>query len=393
MINKSLVDELDSLGFGSDVDKLENYVASISESIKIGKAMESIKRHALYKDLLENVKPDSKVLIENESNTDKCLYDSDKLLKEYKMGNILSVKSMKDLIDFKENILSDKAIDLIAISKINGYPVRVVYKNGSLLSGSTKGNNGKGVDITRQLKEVLPIYIEDFKNYGLIEIRGDAVVSLEDFNEVRHTWKTPLSCSALLLRDGVTTEELKMLNVICYRCITEKDSFDTQEEELEFLEEHDFSVPDREVFSGVDYYSFDMRIEEILNKFETMYDNEELMYDTDGIIVSINDNKTFYSKGLRADKYNGNFALKMGKVWENSNIYESKVEDIKWIYDTKYIRPLLKIEEILTVTGIEVNEVELNSIDELLTNNIKVGSSIKVEYNGINGVSLIGKEK
>ena len=107
MINKSLVDELDSLGFGSDVDKLENYVASISESIKIGKAMESIKRHALYKGLLENVKPDSKVLIENESNTDNFLYDSDKLLKEYKMGNILSVKSMKDLIDFKENILSD----------------------------------------------------------------------------------------------------------------------------------------------------------------------------------------------------------------------------------------------------------------------------------------------
>ena len=111
-------------------------------------------------------------------------------------------------------------------------------------------------------------------------------------------------------------------------------------------------------------------------EFEEKFENEELIHDSDGIVVSINEN---------ADV---SFALKMGKIREKRNTYDTEVRSIDWIYTNTYVKPKIMIEDIVTVTGETINSVELDSIDDLLRSGIKVGTRIKVEYNGKDGVRL-----
>lgn len=389
MVNRNLVDRLENLGFGVDGDKLENYVASIKQSIKIGKAMESQEKCKVYAELLEGLKPESKELLKpmvvEDSDNLYSDYDIDKCNNGSKIVSINCAKSIKDLVEFKENIINNSSVDLLASSKISGYPVRIVYNNGKLSYANTKN----GDDITRQIKIIFEEYIDEFSKYDTVEILGDAVIAVEDFDNVSYNCRNLLSCSALLLRDDVTEEELDILDIVCYRCLIENSVFDTLEDEMDFLDMCGFSTPDKKVFNNVDYYSFDMRVMEILDTFERLYDNEELKYETDGVVVTINNTKEFYEKGLKENKYRGNFSLRMGRVWERSNIYESNVADIRWKYSTKYIKPVLKIDKVLTETGIEITEVELSSLEDIINNNIKIGSNIKIEYNGVNGVSLV----
>ena len=402
MINRNLLDKLNRLGFGCDADYFENYVYSLQESISNGKIAESYDKYREYIEILKELKPDSKLLLrginDNESNSEyEVYYDKDsiynkerlydeesELIRNNIISNIPDAKSMADLEEL-QNKIGDDTIDLIASTKVDGIPVKIVYKNGKLLSVNIIDNGKVGREITYSVMRAQAISneVSEFNEYETVELRGDIVIDNNRYDELKEVCKDKISGLNYMLNKDIPDGELYGMLIICYRCkiksTYEKDKsneFRTLEDELDFLRSCGLDIPDYELFKSVDCYGFSDSIQEIIETFEEKFENEELIHDSDGIVVSINEN---------ADV---SFALKMGKIWEKRNTYDTEVRSIDWIYTNTYVKPKIMIEDIVTVTGETINSVELDSIDDLLRSGIKVGTRIKVEYNGKDGVRL-----
>ncbi len=73
-------------------------------------------------------------------------------------------------------------IDFFAELKIDGLAVEIVYENGLLNTGSTRGNGIIGEDITQNLKtiEAIPLKINS-KN---LTVRGEVFISKKEFERV-----------------------------------------------------------------------------------------------------------------------------------------------------------------------------------------------------------------
>lgn len=393
MINKNLLNKLDELGFGSDVDKLESYVASLQDAAGMGEPMVTNEVYDMYYKLLKEVKPSSLILTRNWEEADEEFSENDDILKAYGMKSINTIKEMSDLNYFKTLMANEELDDLemFAGVKLNGHAVRAVYKNGYLISGTTRGRYKKGRDITRHLKRRLPNYIEKWKGIELVEVRGEAVVSFKNFEKVKHLLKTPLSSVTSFIKESAVDSEIDLLDIVCYKIIFGTDvgnnGFNTLQDEYEELEELGFQVPIYTTFDDFNLDEFEDKIDDIVSYFEELRKSGVMKYDSDGIVVSINDNKLFYGLGNNGNTWLGNFALKMGDIW-GTRVYTSKVIDIEWKYGKSYITPKAIVEPVKTSNGSNVSVVPLYNVGVMERFHIVPGSTVFFLYGGETGVSL-----
>ena len=387
MINSGLMDKLESLGFGADVDALESYVASLQDAAGDGEPIVTDTQYDMYFNLLKQLKPTSEVLLRNWETSDFDLDDTDDLLKKQGMLSITTIQNLDELYKFKD-ALGNKQVNLFASCKLNGHAIRAVYKNGLLVSGSTRGRYKKGRDITKHLKAVLPNYIDKWKDISLLEVRGEMLVSLENFNNyLKDRLKTPLSAVTSLIRDSVTDIELTYLDCLCYKIITNDRYFETLEEQFIELEEVGFKIPLHKRYDDIDYYNLDSTVETILEDFSLLADNDVIGYATDGIVVAVDSCDDFEDMGLDGNSSLGNFALKMGRHWE-CNHYSGIINRIEFVPGKKYFTPKAIIDPVVTVTGAEVTTVPLYNVGVMNDLKLIPGAEIHFRFGGETGVTL-----
>jgi len=389
MVDKDTLEELERLGFGADVDKLESYIASLQDVAGLGQPLVDDALYDGYVRLLKKVKPDSYVLNRNWEVEETELNEYDVLLKEYGMSSITTITSLADLGRFK-SILSSISypVELMASVKENGHAVRVVYVNGHLYSGTTRGRYKKGRDITRHLKLILPNYIPDWSRIQLVEIRGELLVSIQNFERhLKETLKTPLSSVTSLIRDSSTDNEIKLLEMVAYKVLMgDGNNLKTLWDEFEYLERLGFKTPHKAKIAGVTPYNLDASVQTLLNYFERLMDSGSIPYATDGIVVAINDNSLFYSLGRNGNTFNANFALKAGKYWE-SNVYSSIIERVVFIPGKSYMVPKAIIKPVVTANGTKVVNVPLYNIGVMERYGYVPGATIYFRYGGETGVT------
>jgi DNA ligase (NAD+) len=95
-----------------------------------------------------------------------------------------------DLREFDQRVnkgLSGQRYRYVAELKIDGVAVSLVYGNGLLQHGATRGDGTKGDDITANLKTVksIPLKIDEFSdNLYQMEIRGEAYLPRREFDRI-----------------------------------------------------------------------------------------------------------------------------------------------------------------------------------------------------------------
>lgn len=393
MITSNTMAELEKLGFGADVDALETYVARLQDAAGMGQPLVDDALYDAHVRLLKQLKPDSSVLNRNWEVEDNELNEYDDVLKKYGMCSIQTVTDFDtpEYEKFRRTIADlGHPVDLFAGVKENGHGVRAVYLNGNLYTGSTRGRYKKGRDITRHLKAVLPNYVEQWKNIRLVEVRGEMLVKISDFEKyLKPTGlKHPLSSVTSLIRDSVTDAELKYLNMVCYKVIAGNGEieFNTLADEYGHLKECGFNIPQCTGVRGVTAENLDLAIERILDTFENMMDSGVLEYSCDGLVVAINNNHDFYSSGKSGNSWNGNIALKMGKYWEQ-NIYSSTIEEVIFMPGKSFMTPKALITPVVTGNGSEVRTVPLYNIGVMERYHYVPGETIYFRYGGETGVT------
>src|SRR5919107_2259894 len=77
--------------------------------------------------------------------------------------------------------IEDPAFEFVAEPKIDGLAISLIYRDGVLERGATRGNGEVGEDVTHNLRTIgaIPLRVEGAP--PLVEVRGEVYMSLPDF--------------------------------------------------------------------------------------------------------------------------------------------------------------------------------------------------------------------
>lgn len=392
MINNSHLAELEALGCGNDIGKLEEMVALFQDALADGEPLVEDSVYDQYRRLLEELRPDSYVLHRNwERDGEESL---DENLDVYLLSK--GMKSIKTCTNNDEiavrmeqhKSLDRDYIDYLVSTKLNGHAFRAVYKFGVLVEATTRGRTGKGQDILRHMKLILPNKVEEWEFTEITEVRGELLVKQKVYDEkFVGIYASPLSTVTSLRRASASDEEISNLSAVCYKLFQSDDPFETLEEEFQHLKAVGFEIPYMEL-CRIKVSDMVNELNDLIANWGQRYKDGELSeYNCDGIVVAINDNDLFYSLGTDGNSFVANMALKMG-VWE-CNHYRSVIERIEWTQGKKWLVPKAHIKPVRTVSGQTVYVVPLYNLGVVNKLNLGVGSEIHFRFGGETGVMLL----
>ena len=105
------------------------------------------------------------------------------------MLSLNNVFSDQDAHDFDRRIREATGVDTVQYMvepKIDGLAVSLVYQNGKLVSGATRGDGEMGEDVTRNVRTIrtIPLQIDAQSTPTVLEIRGEVFMSRSGFEEL-----------------------------------------------------------------------------------------------------------------------------------------------------------------------------------------------------------------
>ncbi|HEY0516891.1 MAG TPA: NAD-dependent DNA ligase LigA, partial [Solirubrobacteraceae bacterium] len=213
------------------------------------------------------------------------------------LGNVRSEQELRAWVERMRNHLAREGFetprfDFVVEPKIDGLAISLLYRDGVLERGATRGNGEIGEDVTHNLRTIgaIPLRIEDAP--PLVEVRGEVYMSLKDFtalNERRaeageSTFMNPRNSAAGTIRQLDPADAAKRpLSIWCYAVgVTEGLSFQTHSQALQWLRDHGFRVND-----GIkQLHSEDEVVAQCL---EWERRRGELDFEIDGVVVKVDD--------------------------------------------------------------------------------------------------------
>jgi len=235
----------------------------------------------LEKEFPEFADPDSPTQRVSERTTDFF----EKVHHEPKMYSLDNAYSETELIDF-DGRLHDKLGNSFTYSvepKIDGIAVSIIYRNGVIYKGITRGDGTIGDDVTANIKTIksLPQHLKS-AGKGDLTVRGEVFFLKSRFEEISEIYDFANARNAaagtMKLFDPKETEK-RGLNVIIHTVIT-----NIKPTHIETMAElHKMGLP---VVKTEIAYS----IEEVIN-IKNRYEKERYSfeYETDGMVVKINE--------------------------------------------------------------------------------------------------------
>jgi DNA ligase (NAD+) len=282
----------------------------------------------------------------------------------------------------REGLLGDsETIEYVTEPKLDGLAVELVYQNGKLALGLTRGDGVTGEDVTINLRTVktIPLSLHDC-DAPLVEIRGEIIMTKEDFARLnREREKTgeelyanPRNTAAGSIRqlDPKITAS-RPLRFYAYACgRTEGVTIENQWELLRFLTRVGFAVtPD----SKMCYHKDDVRKRyNELNEKRTNLD-----YDIDGMVVKVNSFRQQQKLGELSRSPRWAIAMKFPPQQE-----ETTVEDIVvQVGRTGTLTPVAHLAPV-RVGGVEVKRATLHNYDEVTRKDIRIGDRVIIQRAG-----------
>ena len=292
------------------------------------------------------------------------------------LSNAFDLNDMKDFLKKINNFLNLKKqnIDLFCEPKIDGISATLVYENGILCRGLSRGDGETGEDILDNLKTIkgLPKKILGKKIPEILEIRCEVYIGKKDFTKMSEKFANPRNAAGGTLRQKDPRETAKIpLNYFAYGFgKISPPMFKTQKEFLEIISNWQFKInPLSELLSDI-------------NMIEKKHKNVEqlrsaLDYDIDGLVYKVNDLSLQERLGNTSNSPRWAIAYKF-----SSEKAFTKIKDIViQIGRTGAITPVAKVDPV-TVGGVVVSNATLHNEDEINRKDIRIGDTVKIQRAG-----------
>jgi DNA ligase (NAD+) len=260
--------------------------------------------------------------------------------------------------------------------KIDGLAITLVYEDGMLVRGATRGDGRIGEDVSQNLRTIgaVPLRIPDPP--ALVEVRGEVYLPIADFkalNERRAaagepTFANPRNSAAGSIRqlDPALAAE-RPLSIWCYGIGAARGlELATHSEEVEWLGERGFKVnPDTGHHDG---------IEGVVKRCRWWEERrEELDYEIDGVVVKVDERALWRELGVVGREPRWAIAWKFAPTTATTEL-----KKVVWnVGRTGHLVPFAMLEPV-QVGGVTVSTATLHNEEDLARKDVRAGDEVIV---------------
>ncbi len=292
------------------------------------------------------------------------------------LANAFDKNDMKDFISKVNNFLNFDQVDLEISSepKIDGISATLIYKNGILIKGLSRGDGITGEDILLNLKTIkgIPKKLPDKNIPDLLEVRGEVYIGKKDFLTIKEKFANPRNAAGGSLRQKDSKETAKIpLKYFAYGFgVIEPMIFKTQSEFMSKIKNWGFSVnPYNKIVKGLEEIELHHKfVEEIKSSLD---------YDIDGIVFKVNDLSLQSRLGNTSSSPRWAVAYKFSSEKATTKIRNIVIQ----VGRTGAITPVAKVEPV-TVGGVVVSNATLHNEDEINRKDIRIGDTVTIQRAG-----------
>ena len=299
-----------------------------------------------------------------------------------------------DLVDFDRKAREAtglKEIEYCVEPKFDGGSISLIYEDGQLVRGATRGNGVEGDDITTNIRQIRSIPLSArFSDYGIqqIEIRGEVLINKNSFAKYNEQLveqglpplANPRNAAAGTLRIKDPAEvrrrnlEAFVYHISDYTLLPKKslpEILETHAGALELLWETGFRSPKKEmkVLKGInDVILYCQQFEET---------RDSLPYEIDGMVIKINNVDLQDRMGMTTHHPRWAIAYKFKARQATSKLLNVEFQ----VGRTGSITPVAKIQPV-PIGGVTVSSISLFNEDIIKEKDLKIGDSVLVERAG-----------
>ncbi len=292
------------------------------------------------------------------------------------LSNAFDKKDMIDFIKKIKNYLNDyeNNLEFYCEPKIDGISATLIYKNGTLVNGLSRGDGVTGEDILENLKTISTIPKKIIGNNipSLLEVRCEIYIGKKDFFKIKEKFANPRNAAGGSLRQKDPRETSKIpLKYFAYGFgAIEPMMFKNQSEFLSKISRWGFSVNTlSEITTNID------EIEKKHNDIDAQ--RSSLDYDIDGLVFKVNDLNLQKRLGSTSNSPRWAIAYKF-----SAEKAVTKIKDIIiQVGRTGAITPVAKVEPV-TVGGVVVSNATLHNEEEIQRKDIRLGDTIQIQRAG-----------
>ncbi len=303
------------------------------------------------------------------------------------LNDAFSEQEMHDWEERLQNYFKSEKIpanlenqELYCDLKMDGLAVELIYENGVLVQGSTRGDGFIGEDVTSNIKtiEAIPLTLEANSGFPKkITVRGEAFLHKKEFDKINKEqarkglklFANPRNVAAGSIRqlDPKVTAGRKM-DFYAYDILG--GDLKSKSAEYAFLKKIGFKVNPHGIVARGMKQVFEFQKSWITKR-------EKLSYEIDGIVISVNDNKIYERAGFVGKTPRAGIAYKFSPKEATTKVVEIKVQ----VGRTGTLTPVAVMEPV-EVGGVTIAHATLHNYDEIVRLGLKVGDTVIISRAG-----------
>lgn len=267
--------------------------------------------------------------------------------------------------------------------KLDGIALSIIYENGILVRGATRGDGTSGEDITENVKTIrnVPLKLLTDNPPALLEIRGEVVFPKKEFDalneklrsEDKKTYVNPRNAAAGACRnlDSSVTRQ-RALKFFCYGFgqSSEKDFGKSHSESMDKLEKMGITV--------VDDAKVTKKFSDIIEFYKnTMKNRDSLPYDIDGVVYKVNNYQLQGEIGFISKSPKWATAYKFPAQEEMTTVLDIDIQ----VGRTGALTPVARLDPVF-VGGVTVSNATLHNFDEIERLDVRIGDTVIVRRAG-----------
>ncbi|ADI01403.1 NAD-dependent DNA ligase LigA [Syntrophothermus lipocalidus] len=296
------------------------------------------------------------------------------------LDNAFNERELRDFNRRLKERLGDEAVAYVCELKIDGVSIALVYQDGVLMSGATRGDGIVGEDVTANIRTIKSLPLRLTYPLPRVEVRGEVYMPKEAFARLNReredrgekTFANPRNAAAGSIRqlDPKVTAG-RTLGLLVYDILhLEGKEIDSQRETLEFLSELGFPV-DRN-------FRWCASLDEVLEYCEEWQGRRhELPYEIDGVVVKLNSLPARQLLGATAKSPRWAIAYKFPAEEKETKIVAIELN----VGRTGVITPTAVMEPV-SLAGTTVSRASLHNYDLIREKDIRVGDMVVVHKAG-----------
>jgi DNA ligase (NAD+) len=290
--------------------------------------------------------------------------------------------SKEDLMDWEVRLrkMVDGPIAYACELKYDGASISLTYENGLLVQALTRGDGTQGDNVTANIKTIksVPLKLQGDYPYKF-EIRGEIVLPFSGFKTLNEEkiaageepYKNPRNTASgsLKLQNSVEVAR-RPLECLLYSIVGENTGIQTQFDNLEKARSWGFKVPNvAKICDSID------DVLEFVNYWDVH--RHELPYETDGIVVKVNNLFQQAELGFTAKAPRWAMAYKF-KAEQVSTLLEHISYQVGRTGAITPVANLLPVE----LAGTIVKRASLHNADQIDKLDVRIGDWVYVEKGG-----------